>query len=195
MPATKHDINQHGIKVPNSMAKGPMDILGDWQIFFFLGIAGLFFGCFFLLIGFILLVVGAGSGVWKLFLLVLAPLALTPGIILMFLGLRKRKAAKNLENLAELLRAYRRIKISKVAQKLGVTEYEAEMKIAACLDAGLVKGHIDRTTDEFFTLESLGQVIPVGGCRNCGAPPDRLFLVGEQVKCGSCGATLSVSKP
>ncbi|MBU4032881.1 MAG: hypothetical protein KKD98_08820, partial [Candidatus Thermoplasmatota archaeon] len=84
MPATKHDINQHGIKVPNSMAKGPMDILGDWQIFFFLGIAGLFFGCFFLLIGFILLVVGAGSGVWKLFLLVLAPLALTPGIILMF---------------------------------------------------------------------------------------------------------------
>ena len=172
------------------MAKGPVDLLGDWQIFFFLGIAGLFFGCFFLLIGLILVVVGSFSGPGEI-MLVLAILALIPGIFLMAIGLRKRKAAKDLEKLAELLRAYRRIKISKVAQKLGVTEYEAEMKIAACLDAGLVKGNIDRVTEEFFTLESLGQVIPVGGCRNCGAPPDRLFLVGEQVKCGSCGAVQS----
>ena len=171
------------------MMKEPADILGDWQIFFFLGIAGLFFGFFFLLIAAILLVVGFDTGIWKLFL-ALATLALAPGILLMYLGTKKRRAGKDLENLAELLRAYRRIKISKVAQKLGVTEYEAEMKIARCMDLGLVQGHIDRVTEEFFTLESLGHVIPMGGCPNCGAPPDRIVLVGEQAKCGSCGAVV-----
>jgi hypothetical protein len=170
--------------------KPAQDILGDWQIFFFLGIAGLFFGCFFLLIGFILLAVGSGTGIWKLFLLVLAPLALIPGISLMYVGIRKRGPVNDLRKLAELLRAYRRIKISKVAQKLGVTEFEAEKRIAACVDRGFVQGYIDRTTEEFFTMESVGQVVALGGCPNCGAPPDKMVLVGEHPKCSSCGAAL-----
>ncbi len=171
------------------MAQKSADILGDWQITFFLGIAGLFFGCFFLLIGFILLIIAWDTGIWKLFL-AMAALALVPGIILMTIGMRKRKAGRDLEKLAELLRAYRRIKISKVAQKLGVNEFDAEMRIAQCLELGLVKGNIDRATEEFFTLESIGQVMPLGGCPNCGAPPDRIFLVGEEAKCGSCGAVV-----
>ena len=165
-----------------------MDLLGDWQIFFFLGIAGLFFGLFFLMIGLILLF--TGSGVQNLFLGVFMPLCLIPGIILAAIGLKKHKAVKDLESLAEVLRAYRRIKIARVAQKLGVTEMEAEKRIAACIDRGWVKGYIDRTTDEFFTLESLGQVIRTDGCLKCGAPPDRIVLVGEQAKCGSCGAKI-----
>jgi hypothetical protein len=175
-----------------TVAKEPADILGDWQIFFFLGIAGLFFGCFFLLIGFILLAVGFDTGIWKLFLLVLAPLALIPGILLMLVGLRKRGPVKDLQNLAELLKAYRRIKISKVAQKLGVTEFEAEKRIADCVDRGFVKGYIDRNTEEFFTVESLSQVVPQTGCPKCGAPPEKIVLVGEIARCGSCGAALSV---
>ncbi len=171
------------------MSKETADILGDWQIFFFLGLAGLFFGFFFLLIAAILMAISWDSGIWKL-LFTLAVLALTPGILLIYLGTKKRKAGKDLENLAELLRAYRRIKISKVAQKLGVTEYEAEMRIAQCMDRNLIVGHIDRTTEEFFTLESIGHVIPMGGCPNCGAPPDRIVLIGEQPKCGSCGAVV-----
>jgi hypothetical protein len=168
---------------------GREDILGDWQIFFFLGIAGLFFGCFFLLNSVILIVVGFGTGIWKLFL-ALAVLALIPGTLPMFLGLKKRKPVKDLESLAEVLRAYRRIKISKVAQKLGVNEFEAERRIAACIDRGLVKGHIDRTTEEFFTMESVGQVVDLGSCPKCGAPADRIVLVGEEAKCGSCGAVI-----
>ncbi len=172
------------------MAREPADILGDWQIFFSLGIAGLFFGCFFLIIGFILLAVGFDTGIWKLFLLVLAPLALTPGILLMAVGMKKRKAAKDLENLATLLNTYRRIKVRRVAEKLGVTEFEAEKKIASCVEKGLVRGHIDRATEEFFTLESLSHIIPQTGCQKCGAPPERILLVGEIAKCGSCGAAV-----
>jgi hypothetical protein len=170
------------------MARNNDDILGDWQIFFFLGVAGIFFGSFFLMIGLILLFVGAEMN--NLFLMVFAPLALTPGIILMAIGMKKRRRFKDMEILAELLRAYRRIKISKVAGKLGVNEFEAEKRIAECIDLGLIKGNIDRTTEEFFTLESLGQVIPTEGCQKCGAPADRIVLVGEEAKCGSCGAVV-----
>jgi hypothetical protein len=169
------------------MAKESDDILGNWQIFFFLGIAGLFFGGFFLLIGLILVVIGASSGPGNLFLLVFAPLSLIPGVLLMAIGMKKRRHIKDMEILAELLRAYRRIKLSKVAGKLGVTELEAERRIAECIELGLVKGYIDRTTDEFFTQESIAQVIPADGCPKCGAPPDRIILVGEEAKCGSCG--------
>lgn len=165
-------------------------MLGDWQIFFFLGMAGLFFGCFFLLMGFILMTVGFDSSAWKLFLLVLAPLALVPGIILMALGLRKRTQAKDLENLANLLKTYRRIKVRKIAEKMGVTEFEVEKRIAICVEKGLVKGYIDRSTEEFFTEESLGQIIPQAGCPKCGAPPERIILVGETAKCGNCGAAI-----
>ncbi|MDD4308379.1 MAG: PCI domain-containing protein [Thermoplasmata archaeon] len=171
------------------MTRNAQDILGDWQIFFFLGIAGLFFGCFFLLIGLILFFIEAEM--YNMFLLGFAPLALIPGIILMVIGMRKRARMKDLESLADILRAYRRIKVSKIAQKLGVNEFEAERRIAICVDRGWVKGYIDRTTEEFFTLESIGQVIPQTGCPNCGAPPERIILVGEQAKCGSCGATIS----
>jgi len=173
------------------MAKELVDIPGDWQISFFLGIAGLFFGLFFGLFGLILLVVAADSGVWKLFLLALAPIALLPGIILMALGLRKRKQAKDLENLANLLKTYRRIKVRKIAEKMGVTEFEAEKRIAMCTEKGLVKGYIDRSTEEFFTEESLGQIIPQAGCPKCGAPPERIILVGETAKCGNCGAAIA----
>lgn len=101
---------------------------------------------------------------------------------------KKRRIIKDLENLAEILRTYRRIKVAKIAQKLGVTEFEAERRIAICVDRGWVKGNIDRTTDEFFTQESLAQVIPQAGCPKCGAPADRIVLVGEEAKCSSCGA-------
>lgn len=70
--------------IPKAMARESDDILGDWQIFFFLGIAGLFFGGFFLLIGLILLVIG--SGIELMFLGVFAPIALIPGTIFAWIG-------------------------------------------------------------------------------------------------------------
>ena len=171
------------------MAKPAADILGDWQIFFFLGMAGIFFGAFFLLIGIILLFIGAG--IQNMFLLGFAPLSLIPGGILVAIGLSKRKAARETEALANLLKAYRRIKLQKLAEKLGTTQFEAEKRVALCLERGLVKGHIDRATEEFFTLESLGHIIPQTGCPKCGAPPESIILAGETARCGSCGAVVA----
>ena len=162
------------------------DLIGNSALYLGLGIAGLFFGFFFLLIG---ALVGTGSGFGGMFY-VCGVIGLIPGIILIALVFKMRRKDEDLESLGEILQAYRRIKMSEIARKLGVNEFEAERRVAKAIDMGFVKGYIDRNTHEFFTVESMSQVIKLNSCPKCGAPREKLYLAGEEVRCGSCGSVV-----
>ncbi len=169
------------------MAKdGIGDLIGNSAIYLGLGIAGLFFGFFFLLIG---ALVGTSTGFGGMFY-VCGVIGLIPGIILLAMVFKMKKKDEDLESLGEVLQAYRRIKMSEIARKLGVNELEAERQVAKAIDMGFVKGYIDRNTHEFFTHESMSQVIKLNSCPKCGAPREKLYLVGEEVRCGSCGSVV-----
>jgi ribosomal protein L37AE/L43A len=118
----------------------------------------------------------------------------TPGLFLFLFGrkLAKEEKVKYTNQIVGILRTYRRIKISDIAAKINKTVPETERLIGECVRKGLIAGHIDRTTNEFFTEESLG-ISPIGikKCPNCGAPISTRALRGESVICDYCGTNLS----
>ena len=162
------------------------ELIDNPAIYLGLGIAGLFFGFFFLLIG---TLVGSSTGFGSMFY-VCGVVGLIPGIIFIAMLFKMKKKDEDLESLGEILQAYRRIKMSEVARKLNVNEFEAERQVAKAIDMGFVKGYIDRNTHEFFTIESMNQVIKINSCPKCGAPREKLYLAGEEVRCGSCGSVV-----
>ena len=169
------------------MPKGDIDdLINNPAIYMALGIAGLFFGFFFLLIGFITI---GTTGIGSMFFICSA-VGLIPGFLFIAQVFKLRKKDQELQELGNVLQAYRRITMAEIARKLGVNEFEAEKRVAKAIEKGYVKGYIDRNTHEFFTVESMNQVVHYASCPKCGAPRDKLYLVGEQVNCSACGSVL-----
>jgi hypothetical protein len=167
-------------------------IWDNYEIFMYLGLSGFFFAFMLGIVGGVTFLAGGPSTLRGMCAAVLL-LLIIGGLVLLAIGLRGRKRHKHLENVADLLRAYRRIKITKLAQKMGVNEMEAEYTIAECVGKGLVEGYFDRREGEFFTKEALYQVMNLERCPICGAPPDELYLVGEEIRCKYCGSVASAA--
>jgi hypothetical protein len=159
----------------------------EYEIFMWLGIAGYFFAFMLGIVGGVTFFTGAADPLGKMCAVVLV-LLIGGGTGLMAIGMKGRRRQKHFEKVADLLMAYRRIKITKLAAKLGVNEMEAEYTIAECLGRGLVEGYIDRREGEFFTKEALYQVMELDRCPICGAPPTELYLEGEEIRCKYCGS-------
>ena len=164
----------------------------DYEIFMYLGISGYFFAFMLGIVGGVTFFSGGPDTLSSMCGVVLV-LLIGGGTVLLVIGLMGRRKHKHLEKVADLLRAYRRIKITKLAGKLGVNEMEAEYTIAECLGRGLVEGYIDRREGEFFTKEALYQVMQIDRCPICGAPPTELYLVGEEIRCKYCGTVGAAS--
>ena len=105
------------------------------------------------------------------------PIGIIPGIICIAIGLILRNHQKRFEQIAELVRAYRRIKISELARKMGKTEFDTERILVQCIDRKLIEGYFDRNTGEFFTKEEMWQRLTIQNCPRCGAPHDQIHLV------------------
>ncbi len=171
----------------------------DWETILYCAVGCFFFAGMALFVGLITTFNGSSDesftkGPGFLFLGICAPLTVLPGLVCLAIGLRGRRRAKRLEGLAGMLKAYRRIKISRIAAKLAVTELKAENLVVECLKAELLQGHIDRQTDEFFTQKAIDQRLHIGDCPKCGAPHDQVRLLGETAKCDSCGSLLTEPK-
>ncbi len=98
---------------------------------------------------------------------------------------------EELQDLADILIAYRRVEISRIADKIGRTVPETERLILETLEEGLVDGYISRKQHVFFTRDYLEQIddVRMGWvCDNCGAVHDELLLPGEVGKCTYCGS-------
>jgi hypothetical protein len=171
-------------------------IWDDYEIFMWLGISGYFFAFMLGIVGGFAFFSGGADSLSTMCGIVLI-LLIGGGTALIAFGLIGRRKQKHFEKVADLLRAYRRIKITKLAAKLGVTEMEAEYVIAECLGRGLIEGYIDRREGEFFTKEALYQAMEIDRCPNCGAPPTELYLEGEEIRCKYCGTVggVAVDRP
>ena len=160
------------------------------ETFMFLALAGGFFGGMALLTGLILAFAtgfsGSGSVGTYIFLGACFPLCALPGGVCLAIGLILRKRARRLKDIADMLKAYRRMKVAELARKMGENEFEMEKAIIRCIDLGLVQGHFDRHTGEFFTPEALIQEMKIRNCPHCKAPVDKVVLVGERIECSYC---------
>jgi membrane protein implicated in regulation of membrane protease activity len=167
-------------------------LFGDYQIPMFLGIAAFFFAGMLTIVGGITFFTGVESPIGSMCLFGIVVLLII-GSVLLAIAFRLRRKQQHLEKVADLLKAYRRIRISKLAGKLGVNEMDAEYTIAECLGQGLVEGYIDRRSGEFFTKEALYQVMNLERCPICSAPSDELYLHGEEIRCKYCGTVGGVA--
>ena len=167
-------------------------IWDNYEIFMYLGLSGFFFAFMLGIVGGVTFLTGGPTTMRGMCVAVLV-LLIVGGLVLLAIGLRGRGRHKRLEKVADRLRAYRRIKITRLARKLEVTEMEAEYTIAECVGRGLVEGWFDRREGEFFTKEALYRVMNIDRCPICGAPPDELYLVGEEIQCKYCGSVASAA--
>jgi hypothetical protein len=100
------------------------------------------------------------------------------------------KRREFLIDMADILKAYRRISITDFAERIGKDERYAEKIILECLEDGLVKGYISKRSKVFFTSEYLEQLddVQIGWeCPGCGAQNQEILLPGEVDRCPYCG--------
>ena len=113
-----------------------------------------------------------------------------PGVLLLFMGLRAHRVEKDLVEFAAWVRTYRRVLLSDLAGKLGKAPYETEKILLQVVDRGLVRGFIDRQTNEFVLQEVVGSELFVDRCPRCGAALQRRYLPGETVVCPFCSSVI-----
>lgn len=149
----------------------------DSIVYFAMGGFALFFGLFFLVF------------LWDipLFMYLCGPITIIPGVIAVALGVMQWRRERAVIEFANWAKSQRRIKMDLMAQRIGKTRYETEKLLGESIDAGLVKGVIDRSADEFVVQEMVaGQAHFVGACPNCGGNVDRWYFPEERVTCPYC---------
>ncbi len=169
-----------------------------WPVFFGIGIIGL-------LGYFLIAVIGVGylagfgpedysqdqkvaSG--QMLLLFCTPILLVPSLIFFYFGWRGRARHEQLKDVADILKAYRRIKLSELGSRLGKTEREAEKLILECLEEKLIHGYIDPSKRVFLTSDYAYQYSSSKvswRCEGCGTFNESFNLPGEHAKCSHCG--------
>ena len=150
--------------------------------YFAMGGFALFFGLFFVVLLYDI----------PLFLYVCGPITVIPGVIAIAVGVRQWRRERTVVEFANWAKSQRRIKMDLMAQRLGKTRYETEKLLGKALNEGLVKGAIDRTTDEFVSQDAVKQEHFVGTCPNCGGNVDAWYFPEERVACPYCQRVVTV---
>lgn len=115
---------------------------------------------------------------------------IAPGILFLFLAVKARQVEKDLVEFSAWVKTYRRIGLGDLARKLGKPTYDAEKILIQVVDRGLVKGFIDRQTDEFVLQEAVGQELFIERCPRCAASLQRRYFAGETVLCPYCRSVI-----
>lgn len=123
------------------------------------------------------------------------PTALVPGLVLIILGRRASLKEKELIEFTAWVKTYRRISLTDLATKLGKPQMEAEQLLVTVVDRGLLKGFIDRSTDEFVLQEAVGQEAFLDTCPRCGANLQKRYFLGETVTCPYCHSVVVGKAP
>ncbi len=130
-----------------------------------------------------------------LFAALCTPTALLPGLLLLFLGRKARKNEKDLVEFTAWIKTYRRIGLADLAAKLGKNQVDAEKLLIRSVDQGLLKGFIDRATNEFVLQEAVGQENFIDACPKCGANLRKRYFLGETVVCPYCQSVVVAPPP
>ncbi len=112
-----------------------------------------------------------------------------PGVFLVYLGKKSKRRENQLKSLSGLITSYRRISLSEVADKTGLSEKNAEALLLKAISIKLIKGNFDRTTGEFYTEDALENTNMLRYCPSCGGQFEKIYLKGDTLKCERCGYT------
>jgi hypothetical protein len=156
----------------------------------------IFAGYILLFLGLFVMIVGAGMMIAPqpnstpsdgLTVIAFSSIFIAPGILLIYKGKNIKKDEARIDKISGLINTYRRIKIDKLAENMELNRKDILDLLARGQSLGIINGHIDRTTDEFFTEEGSVSDEKKHTCSSCGAPITGTFLKGESVICTSCG--------
>src|SRR5207245_11292945 len=111
-----------------------------------------------------------------LFLYVCGPITVIPGLIAIAVGVRQWRRERTVVEFASWAKSQRRIKMDVMAQRLGKTRFETEKLLGKALDEGLVKGAIDRTTEEFVSQDEVKKDDFVGSLPYCGGIVEKVRI-------------------
>jgi hypothetical protein len=142
-----------------------------------------FFGLFFLVV------------LWDipLFSYVCGPIFVIPGTIGIALGVKQWRHERAVMEFATWVKSQRRINVDVMASRIGRSRFETEKLLGEAIEAKLVRGVIDRTSDEFVVQErAAGQEHFIGTCPNCGGNVDRWYLAEERITCPCCERSVAV---
>jgi hypothetical protein len=158
--------------------------------FKWLGIGSTLFGLIWIVFGIVMLRTPGQAEYGYETLGVCSPLFLIAGVLVLHAGLVQQRRMDEFRKLAAYLKAYRRIKISDLAVKMKLSEYETERSIVKCVRYHMLTGYIDRASDEFFNPEGAeGKALIT--CPNCGGSVEEMVLSGESGKCPYCDSLLA----
>ena len=149
----------------------------DAIVYFAFGGFVMFFGLFFLVF------------LWDVpsLIYLCGPITIIPGVVSILLGVRQWRHEHVVIEFATWAKSQRRIKMDVMAQRIGKSRFETEKLLGEALDQELVKGVIDRSSDEFVVQEqTAGQAHFVGACPNCGGSVDTWYFPEERVNCPYC---------
>ena len=115
-----------------------------------------------------------------------------PGIILLVTGISRERRIENeqMASIYGITKSYRRIAIADIAEKLDMQVKDVYRLLSKGISKRRISGYIDRSSNEFFTVDALDDQIDVKFCPSCGAPIGRVLLKGEKFKCKSCGTVI-----
>ena len=100
------------------------------------------------------------------------PGGVIPGAIVLGLGVIEYRRAKRLTEFATWMKTYRRISLDDLAKKLGTSPMQTERTLAQAIERALLKGVVDRSTDEFVVQGTEAQQIFIRTCPRCGGDMD-----------------------
>ncbi|HOP28774.1 MAG TPA: PCI domain-containing protein [Spirochaetota bacterium] len=111
-----------------------------------------------------------------------------PAVALFRSGQKHTQREERLKQLVSLIKAYRRISIAEISRNLGIGEMDARELVNTAISLDMIKGYMDRNTDEFFIDGSESEVRTLHTCPNCGARVEQILHKGETGKCSACGS-------
>ena len=121
------------------------------------------------------------------------PGGVIPGAIVLGLGVIEYRRAKRLTEFATWVKTYRRISFDDLAKKLGKTPIQTERTLAQAIERGLLKGVVDRSTDEFVVQGTEAQQIFIRTCPHCGGDVERWAFPEERFTCRYCNTAVDAS--
>lgn len=111
-----------------------------------------------------------------------------PGLILLILGLRSRRAQRHLDQVVAMGQASTRLPLQQIAQQLGIPVPRARELVLEAIAAARLAGRIDFEQGVFISASVHGGVRQLSlKCPACGGVSEVLVSAGEPSLCRFCG--------
>lgn len=143
-------------------------------------------------LGFATIVVLLTGGL-DVMMFICVPGGIVPGAVALAWGLVIRRKEQRVQEFGEWLSTKRRIPMDDIARSIGRNRMEMERLLGKAEHRGLVKGVVDRSTDEWVSEDAIGKQVFVAQCPSCGGQVNRWMFPEEHVQCPYCGAGVTTA--